>query len=100
MDSAIHRNEMRGEIDHHFFTGSQRKLLLDFRKMAMLRDAVGAHGFVALGEEVFDFCRAARAAHAAHAKDANALRLDELPPHQRDERDKDTGRVAAGTRDE
>ena len=87
---------MRRELDGYRTAGRDRKLLLDFRKMPMLGDAVGPHAFVALDEQVIELGLAPRAAHAAERIGDDAVGLDQARLQQRNQRQQDAGGIASG----
>ena len=64
-DAAIDRNQMRRELDRYLRFCRERKLLLDFRQMPVLRHAVRPHAFVALAKKIIHFGFFPRAADAA-----------------------------------
>src|ERR1051326_2398311 len=54
-DTAIHRDEVRRELDDDLSAGGERELFLDFRQMAMLKDAVRPDTLIALHEHIIEF---------------------------------------------
>src|SRR6266700_3443397 len=76
-DAAIDRNQMRRELNCHRLACGKGKLLLDFGKVAMFRDAVRPDAFVALDEEIIELRLAASAADASKGVGDNSGRLDQ-----------------------
>src|SRR2546423_9922556 len=76
-NSAVHRNQMRSELNRYRGPSGDREFLLDLGEMTMFRYAVRPRAFVAFDKEIIDFSFSARAAHAAQAVDDDLIRLDQ-----------------------
>ena len=76
-NAAIHRDQMRRELNHHGRSRRQRKLLLNFRQMPVLRHAVRADAFVALAKKIIHLRLAACTADPAQGIGNDAGGLDE-----------------------
>src|SRR4029077_17557023 len=97
--AAIYRDEVRRELNHHFFAGQDRPLLPDLGEVSVFRYAIGAHAFVAFGEKIVGFQLSPRASDTTQTRDQNSPAFNSLPANQRPQRNENARRIATRTRD-
>ena len=101
MDAAADRQQMGHEAERNpVLTGGEREFLLDFRGVAVSRQPVGGHAFVAFREQMGLRQLASGAAEAAGRADDEACGVDEPFAQQWHQRQDHAGRVAAGAGDQ
>ena len=87
-------------MDGDLFTGCQRELLLDLRKVPVLGDAVGADALIAFGVQERHIRLAARTAHTAEAVGNDAGGFDQAGFQQWHGGQENAGGITAGRGDE
>ena len=76
-NAAVHRHQVRREVEHHRPAGGGPHLLFDLRCVAVRRDAVGVHPLRHLGEQRALLRRAAGPRHARFGVDDDIIRVDQ-----------------------
>ncbi len=79
VNAARHRREVRNECDRHRDARRESQLLLDFGKVPMFRQAIGAQAPRCTPRRGASRRPSPSAAHARGARHGNAVRLDENP---------------------
>lgn len=77
-------NEVGDEGDRDFFAGCFSEFLLDFRKVTVAGEAVGADAFIDLGEDQREVGFAPGSTGSAHRGDRDGFVIDEALTHERD----------------
>ena len=97
-ENAVHRHQVRREIDHHRFPGCIGKLFFNFRCMTVGGHAIGLHIFIDLAEKVWHLGASSCSGCARFGVYDQRIHIDQPFLGKRIGRQDRTGRIASRIR--
>src|SRR5208283_371082 len=82
-NSATKRDQMRRELDDHFFSGRVCDLLFNLRQMPVRGQTIGPSALVALDKKQIRVCFPASATHTAETVHNDTRRADQVCAYDR-----------------